>query len=74
MNFEPSKTETPEPIIIEPEPFKVNWIGEEEYKLKPREWLMKGYLKAGNITLLQAPPGSLKTILGMQMIQCGVSG
>ena len=58
----------------EPEPFKVHWIGEEQYKLKNREWLMKGYLKAGNITLLQAPPGSLKTIVGQQMVYCGASG
>ena len=54
--------------------FEVNWIGEENYKLQPREWLMKGYLKAGNITLFQAPPGSLKTTVAMQMIYCGVGG
>ena len=63
-----------EPIKIEIEPFEVNWIGEEDYKLQNRHWLMKGYLKAGNITLLQAPPGSLKTTVGMQMVHCGVSG
>ena len=69
----PKKEKINEPINIEPEPFKVHWIGEEEYKLKPREWLMKGYLKAGNITLLQAPPGSMKTIVAEQMIYCGAS-
>ena len=74
MNFKPSEIKVPEPLTIEPGPFEVHWIGEEDYKLKAREWLMKGYLKAGNITLLRAPPGSMKTILGMQMIYSGVSG
>ena len=76
MGFEHQEEKQKEKINEPPEPelFKVHWIGEEGYKLKPREWLMKGYLKAGNITLLQAPPGSLKTIVGMQMIYCGVSG
>jgi len=58
----------------ENKPFEVNWIGEENYKIQPREWLMRGYLKAGNITLLQAPPGSMKTIVGCQMIYCGATG
>ena len=76
MGFEHKEEKQKEKINEPPEPelFKVHWIGEEEYKLKPREWLMKGYLKAGNITLLQAPPGSLKTIAAMQMIYCGASG
>ena len=63
-----------QPTTVEPEPFKVHWLGEGESILKPREWLMKGYLKAGNVTLLQAPPGSMKTTVGMQMVYCGVSG
>lgn len=72
-----NQDDDPFPIPGEEErsPIDPSWVAEgEDENIAPRDWIVKGFLVGGHVTLLAAAPGAGKTNLALSVALSAVTG